>query len=121
MQDANYGLTLTMIKKIKASIYLSTILSCILLCLFSACGTEANEAKADNALDGGRYFIENYMKGDFSKAKLYLLESPQNKAIFDTLSTHYFLFSFLGIRILYVYFPAFWGRNYHHFLSNFIQ
>ncbi|NQW79470.1 MAG: hypothetical protein HQ449_09130 [Chitinophagaceae bacterium] len=91
MQDANYGLTLAMFKKIKASIYLSTILSSILLCLFSACGTEANEAKADNALDGGRYFIENYMKGDFSKAKLYLLESPQNKAIFDTLSAHYFL------------------------------
>jgi hypothetical protein len=47
--------------------------------------------KADNALDGGRYFIENCMQGDFSKAKNYLLESPQNQAIFDSISAHYFL------------------------------
>ena len=47
--------------------------------------------KADNALDGGRYFIENCMKGDFSKAKNYFLASPQNQAIFDSISAHYFL------------------------------
>ena len=87
MQDANYGLTLLMFKNIKASIYLSTIL----LCLFSACGIEANESKADNALDGGRYFIENCMQGNFKIAKLYLLESPANHSYFDSLSAHYFL------------------------------
>jgi hypothetical protein len=47
--------------------------------------------KADNALDGGRYFIENCMQGDFSKAKNYFLASPQNQAIFDSISAHYFL------------------------------
>jgi len=91
MKDANYGLTLAMFKNIKASIYLSTILSSILLCLFSACGTGPNEFKADNALDGGRYYIENCMKGDFKIAKKYILASPENQAIFDTLSAHYFL------------------------------
>ena len=69
MQDANYGLTLAMIKNIKATLFLFIGF----LAMAISCNTGADEMKADNALDGGRYFIENYMKGDFSKAKLYLL------------------------------------------------
>ena len=87
MQDANYGLTLTMIKNIIARLVLFMGLSVIV----SACNNSTNEMKADNALDGGRYFIENCMQGDFSKAKNYLLANPQNQAIFDSLSAHYFL------------------------------
>lgn len=87
MQDANYGLTLPMFKNIKAR-----------LCLFIgflaiaySCNTGVDEMKADSALDGGRYFIENCMKGDFKIAKNYLVESPQNQAIFDSISAQYFL------------------------------
>lgn len=55
-----------------------------------ACSNEASEFKAENALEGGRYFIENCMKGDFKKARLYLLESPINKNQLDSISAHYF-------------------------------
>ena len=87
MQDANYGLTLAMIKNIKATLFLFIGF----LAMAISCNTGADEMKADNALDGGRYFIENCMKGDFSKAKNYFLASPQNQAIFDSISAHYFL------------------------------
>jgi len=87
MQDANYGLTLAMFKNIKASLFLIIGLLFIVI----ACNNSTDEMKADNALDGGRYFIENCMQGDFSKAKNYLLISPKNQAIFDSLSAHYFL------------------------------
>jgi hypothetical protein len=87
MQDANYGLTLAMIKNIKSSL----VLFIGLLAFVFACNNGADEMKADNALDGGRYYIENCMKGDFKIAKKYLLASPQNQAIFDSLSAHYFL------------------------------
>ena len=87
MQDANYGLTLAMIKNIKSSL----VLFIGLLVFVIACNNGADEMKADNALDGGRYYIENCMKGDFKIAKKYLLASPQNQAIFDSLSAHYFL------------------------------
>jgi hypothetical protein len=87
MQDANYGLTLAMIKNIKSSL----VLFIGLLAFVIACNNGADEMKADNALDGGRYYIENCMKGDFKIAKKYLLASPQNQAIFDSLSAHYFL------------------------------
>ena len=87
MQDANYGLTLAMFKNIKATL----VLFIGLLALVIACNSGSDEMKADNALDGGRYYIENCMKGDFKIAKKYLLASPQNQAIFDTLSAHYFL------------------------------
>jgi len=87
MQDANYGLTLPMFKNIKARLALFIGL----LAIASSCNMGADEMKADNALDGGRYYIENCMKGDFKIAKKYLLASPQNQAIFDSISAQYFL------------------------------
>jgi len=87
MQDANYGLTLLMFKNINSSF----VLFIGFLVLLIACNNGSTEIKADNALDGGRYFIENCMQGEFEKAKIYLLESPQNQVIFDSLSAHYFL------------------------------
>ena len=87
MQDANYGLTLAMVKNIKATLVLFIGLSALVV----ACNSSIDEMKADNALDGGRYFIENCMQGDFSKAKNYFLASPKNQVIFDSISAHYFL------------------------------
>ena len=87
MQDANYGLTLPMFKIIKARLPLFIGL----LAITSSCNTGADEMKAESALDGGRYYIENCMKGDFKIAKKYLLASPQNQAIFDSISAQYFL------------------------------
>jgi hypothetical protein len=87
MQDANYGLTLPMFKNIKATL----VLFIGFLAIVSSCNMGVDEMKADNALDGGRYYIENCMKGDFKIAKKYLLASPQNQAIFDSLSAQYFL------------------------------
>jgi hypothetical protein len=87
MQDANYGLTLPMFKNIKATL----VLFIGFLAIVSSCNMGVDEMKADNAIDGGRYYIENCMKGDFKIAKKYLLASPQNQAIFDSLSAQYFL------------------------------
>jgi hypothetical protein len=76
-----------MFKHIKA-----TLLPFIgLLVIVNACNSSSGEMKADNALDGGRYFIENCMQGNFSNAKNYFLANPQNQAIFDSISAHYFL------------------------------
>lgn len=61
------------------------------LAIASSCNMGVDEMKAESALDGGRYYIENCMKGDFKIAKKYLLASPQNQAIFDSLSAQYFL------------------------------
>ena len=87
MQDANYGLTLPMFMNIKARL----VLFIGFLGIASSCNMGVDEMKAESALDGGRYYIENCMKGDFKIAKKYLLASPQNQAIFDSLSAQYFL------------------------------
>ncbi len=87
MQDANYGLTLSMFMNIKARL----VLFIGFLAIASSCNMGVDEMKAESALDGGRYYIENCMKGDFKIAKKYLLASPQNQAIFDSLSAQYFL------------------------------
>ena len=45
---------------------------------------------ADNPLDGGRYFIENCMQGNFKKAKFYVLEDAENIALFEKMASNYF-------------------------------
>jgi hypothetical protein len=55
-----------------------------------SCQSNSSIEKADNALDGGRYFIENYMKGDFKTAHYYILNTPPNQAIFDSIAANYF-------------------------------
>ena len=87
MQDANYGLTLSMFMNTKARL----VLFIGFLAIARSCNMGVDEMKAESALDGGRYYIENCMKGDFKIAKKYLLASPQNQAIFDSLSAQYFL------------------------------
>jgi len=56
----------------------------------TACGNDTPPEQADNGLDGGRNFIENYMQGDIQKAQLYLVEDPENQAYFDKMSASYF-------------------------------
>jgi hypothetical protein len=66
------------------------ILYTSLLILSSACNNSSPTEQADNPLDGGRYFIENYMQGDMKKAQAYLLEDAKNQAYFDQMTKDYF-------------------------------
>jgi len=54
------------------------------------CSPSEQYELADNPLDGGRYFIENCMQGNFKKAKFYIVEDPQNLALFDKMASNYF-------------------------------
>lgn len=61
-----------------------------LLIMGSACNSNNPSEQADNALDGGRYFIENYMQGDMKKAHEYLLVDAKNQAYFDQMTKEYY-------------------------------
>jgi len=58
--------------------------------LFCQCTPSDQYEIADNPLDGGRYFIENCMQGNFKKAKFYVLEDAENLALFEKMATNYF-------------------------------
>lgn len=58
--------------------------------LLWSCGNASNELMADNALDGGRYFLENCKQGDFKKAQYYLVDNPENQSYLKDISTTYF-------------------------------
>jgi len=66
------------------------ILFTSLFIVSSACNNNSPGEQADNPLDGGRYFIENYMQGDMKKAQEYLLVDPKNQAYFDQMTKDYF-------------------------------
>jgi len=66
------------------------ILFTSLFIISSACNNNSPAEQADNPLDGGRYFIENYMQGDMKKAQEYLLVDPKNQAYFDQMTKDYF-------------------------------
>ena len=66
------------------------ILYTSLLFLGTACSSNNNTEQADNPLDGGRYFIENYMQGDMKKAHAYLLVDDKNQAYFDQMTKEYY-------------------------------
>ena len=61
-----------------------------LLTLLISCSDSASKEQADNALDGGRYFLENCNQGDFKKANIYLLDNPANQSYFKAISNAYF-------------------------------
>lgn len=61
-----------------------------MLVLAMSCSDKANNEMADNALDGGRYFLENCNQGDFNKAINYLLDNPENRSYFKGISLQYF-------------------------------
>ena len=71
-----------MLKKLTLSLFIAFIAA--------SCGNQGNNQQAENGIDGGRNFIENYMKGDMKQAKLYIVESPENKAHFEQLINDYF-------------------------------
>jgi hypothetical protein len=58
--------------------------------LMIGCSDTASKELADNALDGGRYFLENCNQGDFKKANIYLLDNPENQRYFKAISNTYF-------------------------------
>ena len=58
--------------------------------LMMGCSVVASNELADNALDGGRYFLENCNQGDFKKANNYLLDNPENQSYFKGISNSYF-------------------------------
>jgi len=62
----------------------------VMLALAMGCSDKANNEMADNALDGGRYFLENCNQGDFNKANNYLLDNPDNQSYFKGISLQYF-------------------------------
>jgi hypothetical protein len=76
------GLTLGMLKNL--------ILYCSLLLTVVSCNSHSPAEKADNPLDGGRYFIENYLQGDMIKAQQYLLVDAKNQSYFDQMTKDYF-------------------------------
>ena len=61
-----------------------------LLTMIISCSDNAYKDLADNALDGGRYFLENCNQGDFKKANMYLLDNPENQSYFKAISNTYF-------------------------------
>jgi predicted DNA binding CopG/RHH family protein len=54
------------------------------------CSPSEQYEVADNPLDGGRYFIENCMQGNFKKAKFYVVEDAENLAIFEKMASDYY-------------------------------
>src|SRR6478752_8734662 len=45
------------------------------------CSCNQKYAKAENALDAGREFIDGCLKGDFDKASYYMLQDDENKSL----------------------------------------
>ncbi len=66
------------------------ILSICLFIIVTSCNNSSPAERADNPLDGGRYFIENYMQGDMKKAHEYLLLDAKNQAYFEQMTKAYF-------------------------------
>lgn len=65
-----------------------------------ACNNGSPVEKADSPLDGGRYFIENYLQGDMKKAHAYLLVDEKNEAYFTQMTKDYFALDKEGRNVL---------------------
>ncbi len=63
----------------------------IVVCVFAvACNNDNNEyKKPENALDAGREFINNSLKGHFNAAKKYMLPDEENLYWLDKVSGDY--------------------------------
>jgi hypothetical protein len=75
------GLTLGMLKKL-------TVL--FIPFFMVACANQTASTQADNAIDGGRNFIESYMQGDIKKAKLFVADGAENKQFLEKMTNDYF-------------------------------
>ena len=59
----------------------------LLLSVFCSCNNPY--PKAENAFDAGREFIDGCLKGDFDKARSYLLQNEANEKQFEKLINNY--------------------------------
>lgn len=58
--------------------------------IFTSCNDGTHQfAKAENALDAGREFIDAILKGNFEKAKFYMLDDDTNKKLLLQYQTKY--------------------------------
>jgi hypothetical protein len=57
--------------------------------LFACTGKNADYQKPENALDAGRSFIENSLKGRFTTAKMYMLPTEENNYWLNKVSQDY--------------------------------
>ena len=55
-----------------------------------SCQQQPDFEIASSALDGGRYFIESCLQGEFRKAKFYLLLDSTNQGHFEQISKSYY-------------------------------
>jgi hypothetical protein len=63
----------------------------LILALFLwQCSPSDQYEVADNPIDGGRYFIENCMQGNFKKAKFYVVEDAENLVLFEKIANTYY-------------------------------
>lgn len=66
------------------------IIPFILFALIVACkGRNEEYAKPENALDAGREFIDNSLKGRFNTAKKYMLQDEENTYWLEKVSSDY--------------------------------
>lgn len=65
----------------------SLLFSLLLSALFVSCGTQY--PKAEDPLDAGREFIDASLKGDFEKAKAYMLHNESNNRQFEKMVADY--------------------------------
>lgn len=71
-----------MIKKLFSLLSMST--------LVLSCQQQPQFEVASSALDGGRYFIESCLQGEFKKAHFYIMEDSINQTYFDQISKNYY-------------------------------
>lgn len=55
-----------------------------------SCQQQPDFEIASSPLDGGRYFIESCLQGEFKKAKFYLLSDSANQGHFEQISKNYY-------------------------------
>jgi hypothetical protein len=56
-----------------------------------SCQQQPNFEIASSPLDGGRYFIESCLQGEFRKAKFYLISDSANQGHFEQITNNYYM------------------------------
>ncbi|MCX6289284.1 MAG: hypothetical protein NTW92_05925 [Bacteroidetes bacterium] len=71
-----------MIKKLLTLVFVSIYLL--------SCQQQPDFEIATSPLDGGRYFIESCLQGEFKKAKFYLISDSANQGHFEQITKNYY-------------------------------
>ena len=69
--------------------FMRYIITCFVFILSACSNIHTEYAKADNALDAGRGFIDACLKGDFVKASFYMIPDEKNKDCLIKLERQY--------------------------------